>query len=69
MAVLAGGYGSWQDHVGEDNRRKIRALVDRVDALETLTRDLAVRVAELEAALKARDEADATALDLAGRWT
>jgi hypothetical protein len=64
MAVVAGGYGSWQHHVGEDNRRKIRALEGRVDGLETLTRDLAARVAELEAALKARDEADATVVDL-----
>jgi hypothetical protein len=30
---------------------------------------LAAQVAELTAALKARDEADDTALDLAGRWT
>jgi BMFP domain-containing protein YqiC len=34
MAVLAGGYGSWQHHVGEDNRRKIRALEKRVAELE-----------------------------------
>jgi hypothetical protein len=58
MAQLAGGYGSWQHHATEDARRKIRALEGRVDGLETLARDLAARVAELEAALKARDEAD-----------
>jgi hypothetical protein len=64
MAVVAGGYGSYQEHLGVDNRRKLRALDERVDALETLTRDLAARVAELEAALKARDEAETTVLDL-----
>jgi hypothetical protein len=64
MAQLAGGFGSYQEHLGEDNRRKIQALDERVDALETLTRDLAARVAELEAALKARDEAETTVLDL-----
>jgi hypothetical protein len=40
--------------------------------LEQQAKDIAAlqaRVAELEAALKARDEADDTALDLAGRWT
>jgi hypothetical protein len=49
MAVLAGGYGSWQDHVGEDNRRKIRALDDRIAHLEA-------RIEQLEA--KLGDEAD-----------
>ena len=68
MAQLAGGYGSWLDHATTDARRKNRALAERVDGLETLTRDLQAQVAELTAALKARDEADATALDLAGRW-
>jgi BMFP domain-containing protein YqiC len=36
MAVLAGGFGSWQDHVGEDNRRKLRALEKRVAELEAV---------------------------------
>jgi BMFP domain-containing protein YqiC len=49
MAQLAGGYGSWQDHLGEDNRRKIRALDDRVAHLEA-------RIAQLEA--KLGDQAD-----------
>jgi BMFP domain-containing protein YqiC len=69
MAQLAGGFGSYQEHLGIDNRRKNHALTKRVDELETLTQRLTERVAELEAALKARDEADATALYLAGRWT
>jgi BMFP domain-containing protein YqiC len=67
MAQLAGGFGSYQEHLGIDNRRKNHALTKRVDELETLTRSLAARVAELETALKARDEADDTAFDLAGR--
>jgi hypothetical protein len=49
MAVLAGGYGSWQDHVGEDNRRKLRALDERVA-------HLVARIEQLEA--KLGDEAD-----------
>jgi hypothetical protein len=36
MAVLAGGFGSWQGHLGEDNRRKIRALEKRVAELEAV---------------------------------
>jgi BMFP domain-containing protein YqiC len=44
MAVLAGGTGSWQDHVNEDGRRKIRALDERVAHLEA-------RIAQLEAKL------------------
>jgi BMFP domain-containing protein YqiC len=58
MAQLAGGFGSYQEHLGIDNRRKNNALTKRVDELETLARNLAARVAELEAALEARDEAD-----------
>jgi BMFP domain-containing protein YqiC len=58
MAVLAGGFGSYQEHLGVDNRRKNHALTKRVDELETLTKTLTKRVAELEAALKAHDEAD-----------
>jgi BMFP domain-containing protein YqiC len=69
MAVLAGGFGSYQEHLGVDNRRKNHALTKRVDELETLMQTLTRRVTELEAALKARDEAEGTALDLAGRWT
>jgi BMFP domain-containing protein YqiC len=49
MAVLAGGTGSWQHHVNEDGRRKIRALDDRVAHLEA-------RIEQLEA--KLGDEAD-----------
>jgi hypothetical protein len=56
MAVVAGGFGSYQEHLGVDNRRKIRALDDRVDALETLTRDLAARVADLAAARQQLDQ-------------
>jgi BMFP domain-containing protein YqiC len=49
MAVVAGGYGSWQNHVGEDNRRKLRALDERVAHLED-------RIEQLEA--KLGDEVD-----------
>jgi BMFP domain-containing protein YqiC len=57
MAQLAGGYGSWQDHAAMDARCKNQALAERVTRLEA-------QVAELQAALKARDEADATVVDL-----
>jgi hypothetical protein len=48
MAVLAGGFGSWQGHLGEDNRRKIRALDERVAHLEA-------RIEQLEAKLGDED--------------
>jgi hypothetical protein len=41
----------------------------RVNKLEADLRALTKQVAELTAALKARDEADYKHLDLAGRWT
>jgi chromosome segregation ATPase len=46
MAVLAGGYGSWQHHVGEDNRRKIRALEKRVTHLEARIDQLEAKVGD-----------------------
>jgi BMFP domain-containing protein YqiC len=44
MAVVAGGFGSYQEHLGVDNRRKIGALDERVTHLEA-------RIAQLEAKL------------------
>jgi BMFP domain-containing protein YqiC len=46
MAVLAGGYGNWQDHVGEDNRRKIRVLDERVAHLEARIEQLEAKFAD-----------------------
>jgi BMFP domain-containing protein YqiC len=46
MAVLAGGYGSWQHHVNEDGRRKRRALEDRVAHLEARIDQLEAKLAD-----------------------
>jgi hypothetical protein len=67
--ALSFGYGTWQGYAVEDARTRVEALEDRAGELENLVRQLTDRVTALEAALKARDEADTTALDLAGRWT
>jgi BMFP domain-containing protein YqiC len=45
MAVYT-GFGSWQNHVNEDARRKIRALEDRVAHLEARIEQLEAKLAD-----------------------
>jgi hypothetical protein len=44
MALLAGGYGSYQEYLGEENQRKLWALDERIAHLEA-------RIEQLEAKL------------------
>jgi hypothetical protein len=67
--ALSFGYGTWQGYAVEDARTRVEALEDRAGELENLVRQLTDRVTALEAALKARDEADELTYDGIGGWT